>query len=669
MNSEQKSGRSGWIAGGVVCLLLAMWLQLVFSVHRNSITWDEDDHIFAGYMSLKKGDFGLNPEHPPLVKMVAAVPLLGMDLKVPERGKGNFKIEAFRAGRDFIFGNDADTLVFRARVAVSFLTVLLGLLVFLAAREMFGTGAGFVALGLMAFDPNLLAHGAVVGTDAGLSCFLFATIYAFYRYVKAPSWGRLGLVGVAGGLALAAKHTAILIFPMVLVLSLIEVIRQRSGEGGETRGKLAVRLGVAFVVIGFISVGVLWGFYGFRYASRGEGLVMNPPYEEEVKVLSRPHDVWLLSTVGKYKLLPESYLYGLADVRFMSDFYTSYLFGTVYPRGVWFYFPAAMAIKSTLTFIALLGVAVWAIATRRLRKWRELWFLLVPVGVYLYVAMAAGMNIGWRHVLPVYIFLYVLAGAAGWALVETNRKWVYAVVALLAFQAISGARTYPAYMAYSNELWGGPTQTYKYLTDSNADWGQQLHAVKKYLDANGIQDCWFGYFAGGIVSVKYYGIPCKLLPSSGTLWDGEILDVPPVIEGTVLVSAGDWSGFEFGGGELSYYEGFRKEKPVAMIDYGVLVYQGKFAVPLAASEGHKQRAGKLLGEKKYEEALAEARTAVELMPTSAAAQARLGEVLEAMGKTEEAKAAYGKALELAKTVRPEFQVGLRAEMEGKLAGK
>jgi len=99
-----------------------------------------------------------------------------MPLNVPVLQDRTFKHEAFGDGKDFLFKNDADTMLFRARMAVSFFTLLLALLVFLAAQEMFGTAAGFIALALLAFDPNLLAHGALVGTDAGLSCFMFAAV-------------------------------------------------------------------------------------------------------------------------------------------------------------------------------------------------------------------------------------------------------------------------------------------------------------------------------------------------------------------------------------------------------------------------------------------------------------------------------------------------------------
>ena len=124
-----------WIIPGVAALLLVLLLQLAFSVRRNSITWDEDDHIYAGYMSWKHADYGLNPEHPPLVKLIASLPLLNMQLKVPALEDRYFKHEAFLGGKDFLFKNDADTMLFRVRMAAASFTLLLALLVFLAARK------------------------------------------------------------------------------------------------------------------------------------------------------------------------------------------------------------------------------------------------------------------------------------------------------------------------------------------------------------------------------------------------------------------------------------------------------------------------------------------------------------------------------------------------------
>jgi hypothetical protein len=556
-------------------------------------------------------------------------------------------------------------MIWRARVAASLLTILLVVLIFFATQEMFGTGAAFIALTLMVFDPNLLAHGAVVATDVGLSCFMFASVYAFYRYVKAPSLWRMTVVGIAMGLALAAKHTAILVFPMLVMLAITEVIRgEKSSRGTQIR-----RFAVALVTIGAISVAILWAFYGFRYQARPDGLQLNPLMAESLSNLSRPHEAHLLATVARWHLLPESYIYGLADVRIMSDFYTSFIFGKTYPHGVWFYFPAAFLIKSTLTFLILLVVAKWAVFTKRFTAWREIFFLSMPPVFHMLVAIWSRMNIGLRHILPMYMFLVVLIAGVAWKLIQKDRRWAYAVAVLLLFQAISGARTYPAYMAYENELWGGPSQTYKYLTDSNSDWGQQLKSVKRYLDEHGIKDCWFIYFAQGVVDFHDYGIPCKPLPTQDAAWVGAHYDAPSAIDGTVLISAGDLSGFEFGGPALNPYEQFRQIKPSHVIDYSVFVFNGHFEIPKAAAISHTVKSRQYLASKQLPEALAEAEQATTLNPESVPAHAVLGDILAAMQKPNEANQSYQKALMLAKTVAPEFQVGWISRLEAKLSTK
>jgi 4-amino-4-deoxy-L-arabinose transferase-like glycosyltransferase len=664
--------RRPWVFTGAALLIAIFWLQLALSVHRNSFTWDEDDHIYSGYMSWKHGDFGLNPEHPPLVKLVAALPLLHLPIKMPALQNRFFKLEGFLGGKEFFFNNDADTMLFRARLAVSFFAVLLAALVFLAAKEMFGAWAGFIALALLAFDPNFLAHGAVVGTDMGLSCFLFASIYAFYRYVKSPSAWRLVLTGLATGLAISSKHTAILVFPMLAMLAVCELfLRENSSDrtDREPKGKRALRLAGALVLITVISVGVLWAFYGFRYEPRANHQLMNPTYAQFVNAMSRPSDVRLLSTVARFHLLPESYLYGLADVRNMSDFYTSYALGKIYPQGVWFYFPLAFAIKSTLTFLLLLLLAICMIPALKLTAWREILFLTIPPAFYLFVAMVAGMNIGFRHILPMYPLLIVLIGGAAWALIQKNRRWAYAIAAFLIFQAVSGARTFPAYMAYANELWGGPSQTYKYLTDSNVDWAQQLKATKRYLDRRGVKNCWFVYFGEGVIDYSYYGIPCKPLPTPDAMWTGEFAEAPPEIDGPVLISAGCLSGWEFGPGELNPYEQFKSLKPTAVIDYGVFVYDGRFQIPLAASLSHSHKAQELLTANHLPEALAEAQQALVLAPNAVRPNALLGGIYSAMNQPAEAQAHYRRALELAKTIEPEFQRNWLATLEEKLSKK
>ena len=647
----------------VIAVLVVIVLQLGFSANRNSITWDEDDHIWAGYNSWKHLDYGINPEHPPLVKLVATIPILNMSLQLPTIQNRNFKDEAFLDGKDFLFKNDANAMLLRVRLAAMVFTVLTVLLVFFAAREMFGDIAAVIALGLLAFDPTLLGHGAVLGTDMGLTCFTFASVYAFYRYVKAPSIQRLLLVGLAAGLALTAKHTGILVCPMLCMLALIELVRRGRTNVAKNFGQLTL----ALVVIAAVAITVLWASYGFRYAARPAGLQMNPPLAEFLQNLSRPRDIRLLNTVAHYRLLPESYIYGLADVRIMSDFYSSFLLGKTYPHGVWFYFPITFTIKSSLTFLILFAIMIGAIVAGKYRPWREILFLSVPPVFYFLVAMGSGMNIGVRHILPIYIFFAVLIAGMMASLIRRQRAWAYVVVAWLAFQAVSVARTYPAYVAYANELWGGPANVHNLLSDSNSDWAQQLKDVKTYLDRRGAKDCWFIYFAEGVVDYSYYGIPCKPLPTADSLWIREPANAPPAVDGPVLISAGDLSGFEFGAGPLNPYEQFKSLKPTAVIDYGVFVYDGHFEIPLAASLGHSQRAQAYLQAKAYPEALAEAQQAVALASDWVKPNALMGDALTALNRPDEASPYYEKALHLAKTVEPEFQVGWVEELEKKVA--
>jgi tetratricopeptide (TPR) repeat protein len=204
------------------------------------------------------------------------------------------------------------------------------------------------------------------------------------------------------------------------------------------------------------------------------------------------------------------------------------------------------------------------------------------------------------------------------------------------------------------------------MTDSSADWAQQLKSVKRYLDARRVKSCWFAYFAEGVIDYSYYGIPCKALPTADSLWIHEPADAPPAVDGPVLISAGVLSGFEFGPGPLNPYEQFRTMRPAAAIDYGVFVFEGHFEIPLAAALSHEQKANDLLDEGKLLEALAKAREALAFAPDSVGVNATLARVLDAAGRRREARSYYQKGLALAKTEAPEFQKGWISRLENRL---
>jgi len=670
MNPPESRFRSFATASAVAALLAIIFVQLVLLARANSATWDEPDHIYSAYMQATRQDFGLNPEHPPLIKYIGALPLLKMQFKTPPMEDRPYRLQEAIGGREFLYSNDANDILFRVRLATSVITILLALAVYLAAQELFGAGAGLIALALIAFDPTLLAHSALLTTDAGGACFLFCTIYAFYRYAKKPSFIRLVLVGLVAGLALAAKHSSVLIFPMLFVLALAEFLWPRAPlpwEAVPSRGRRFLRWSGALIVIAALSVGVLWASYGFRFASRPGGLHLNPTFNAQMARVPSPVEAGLLTAAARLHLLPESYLYGFAHVLVLSKAFTTFVLGTIHPHPVWFYFPVAMSIKSTLTFLILLVTSLGAIAVCRPRPWREILYMAAPAVIYMAFAMAGGMNIGIRHVLPIYVFLSVLIAGAASRLVHRNHRWLYLIVLLLIFQAVSVARTFPAYISYANEAAGGPARVHELLSDSSSDWGQQLISVKRYLDEHNIKDCWFAYFGQGVVDYSYYGIPCKPLITADSLYFDGPHEVPPSIDGVVLVSAGVLSGFEFGPYPLNPYEQFKQRTPDGAIDYGVFVYSGHFDIPLASALSHAQKSALLLEQNKAPEALAEAQQAQALAPDSARVNAALGKALDANGRPEEALPYYQKALTEALAAQPEFQQPLIKSVQWRLS--
>jgi tetratricopeptide (TPR) repeat protein len=652
-----------WVWLAVIALLAVQATQMALVVHRESLTFDEDDHIFAGYMMVHTGDYGLNPEHPPLVKLLAALPLLGRNLWTPPLQNRDFKTEAYLDGRDFLARNDgaSQRLVFRMRLSAGLLALALSLLVFIAAREWFGTPAALIALVLAVFDPNILAHSALVTTDVGVSLFFLAGVYAFYRYVKQPSLIRLLITGIAAGLLLATKHSGILLAPMLLLLIGWEILTAPKGS----RGRLALRLGRAFAAIVVVGVLVLWSFYGFRYAARPAGLALSTSLADYAAPLSHFNSTAVLA-IARLHLLPESYLMGLVDVKRMAEFYPTFIFGKVYAHGQWWYFPAVILIKTTLGMLALVALAAFAILTGRLSKGRELAFILVPWAVYLAVAILAGMNIGARHILPLYVLAAILAGGGLSALAAYSRRWAWVGAALVLAHVVSALTVFPNYIAYANEAWGGPKNVHNLLSDANVDWAQQLIQVKEWQDRHPGEECWFAYFARPEVDPAVYGIRCHAMPTPDTFWLGGSDIVPPEIHGTVLISAGDLSGCEWPSARMNPYTVFQSLKPDEMIDYGVLVYRGTFQVNQAAALSRAQHAYELLAAGKPAEALPLALEAIAIDPEEIVSQTALGDIAAALGKKDQARQAWQAAIASARQLEPDAQVSYIPDLEAKL---
>ena len=649
---------------GILTLVITLAAELFLSVRAQSQTWNEALHLFAGYRYWQCRDFGINPEHPPLMKWLASAPLLPLRLSVPQLPQGTSKQESNVAGRKFLYAHDADALLFRARLAAGIVTVLFALLLFEATCCILGRGPAFLALVLFVFEPNILAHGALVTTDVGMSCFLFAAVYSYYRFAKQPSTLTLVECGLMAGLALSAKHSGIFIFPILGLLAGFEILsgpRFDSAEGPQPARRLDplkrrfLRLGAQYVIIAAIALATLWAFYAFRFEARPDGGKMTPPLAVYVRSVKSPVYSRAILALESWHVLPQSYLYGLADVLIVSAGpRPAFLLGKLYPHGRWFYFPAAFVIKSTLGFLGLLLLAPVARGWLDRHRRREVLFVAVPPALYFAVSLTSGLDIGIRHILPVYPFLIVIAAAAAWGVMERSPRLKYVVIVLMGLHVVSSLRSFPDYLAYSNEAWGGPTKTYLVLTDSNVDWGQGLKSAKLYLDRHHIKDCWLGFF--GSADPGYYEIPCKHLPDAFDRWWGRPVEVVPEdYQGTVLLSATQAAGVYWGPGELNPYGEFLKSFPAEVIGGSILVFRGRINLKGASQRSRLDRAWQLLAESKLDLALGEARGVASAAPRMVYAHYTLGHLLAQANRKDEARREYETCLTLAQTVHAEFQ--------------
>jgi hypothetical protein len=679
-----KTSLPRWAIATVLTLLLILAVQIVISIHGQSLTWDEGDHIFAGYQSWRTHDYGLNPEHPPMVKLLDTLPLLPLHLNVPPLQHRYFKDEAYMDGRQLLFHNGpadgnhytAESLTFRVRLPTLLFTLACALLVFFAAREMFSLRAGLIALTLFCFEPNILAHGAYVTTDIAASTTIFATIYLFWRYTTRPSLARLAAVGLAAGLALAAKHSTILLAPMLALLVVGELsaralsARQPRNPRQLSLPRTTLHLLAALAAITLIAITLLWAFYGFRYNARPAGLSPSPSLTNYVGPLAGIEARGIL-LAARFHLLPESYLYGLADVRKMANDMPSYFFGRVYLHGLWYYFPVLFTIKSTLSMLALLALTIYAIARGHLRNYRVLFYLIAPPALYFIVAMSSHLNIGARHILPVWVFCCVLAAAGISALIDRNPGWLPVAAVLLLFHIATSLRAAPNYIPYANEAWGGPTQTYRYLSDSNTDWAQQLIATSTYLRDRHITHCSIAYFAAPFLLPHDYGIPCQLLPTPDTVFSHTILDAPAHIDtrtdGPLLISAGSLNGFELGSSVLSPYQPLAHTHPIAFIQDGIFVFEGTFDLPLAAALAHVQRSADFLSSHNVPAALSEATVAQSIAPNFVQPELALGDAASAAGNKQQARDAYLRAQTTINTMEPDARTQWLAIVQAKLS--
>ena len=650
----------------IAALLLAcLVLELSLAGRQQSQTFDEADHILAGYRYWMCTDFAANPEHPPMVKLVASFPLLFQKVRGPSPlcGYANPSThQDFLDGRAFLYSNDADSILFQTRLFASLFTVVLGAVLFGSAYATFGAGPGLIALAIFVFEPNILAHGFLVTTDMGLTCCLYAAVYAFYLYLEKRTKRRLVLAGILAGTVLAAKHSGVLVFPILLAVGFADLaVGQRcaSVDGQHAMGKRLLSLAGALAFVSVIAYATLWAFYGFRFVARPGAHVMALPVVDPARGSLLKALAVVFAELLRVHFLPESYLYGLKHV--LAAFHGGgaiLVLGKTYSTGRWFYFPIAFLVKSTLGFLLLLVLATVALSLARNKNRRPLSMLVVPPLVFLAFCLPSNLNLGIRHILPVYPFLIVLAATGAWEFVK-YRAIGYLVALLIALHVTSSLASFPNYISYSNEVFGGAKNTYKVLGASSADWGQSLKAIKTYVRRNGIKDCWMAYLTSG--DPTYYQTGCRFLPTADA-WVSRDDMSGSEVEGTLLIGANELEGI----GDINPYAQFRETVPAANISGTVLVFHGRFDLTLAFALSRMNLARSLSGEGRGAEAVDVARKAVAVAPDIFPSHAELARALSAANRIEEARTEYQSAISLARSLHPEDNQRGLAQLEKEL---
>lgn len=505
-------------------ILLGMFVAAVLSIRDDSTTMDELAHLPAGYSYVSQKDMRLNPEHPPLIKDLAGFPLLFIEgINFPSEAKSwredvngqwDFGAELLYKSR-----NPVDKMMFWGRIPMIIILVLLGAGVFYWTKKLFGNKAALLSVFLFSFSPTFLAHGRLVTTDLGAAAGTVLATYFFLKLLENYSLKKLIASGLALGLAELAKFSLILLLPFFLILLLLKAIAKSSDFRVflKTFGRYLLVF-AAVVFIGYCLVWVVYQFHTWNYPPEKQASDTDFILASFNNPLLRDATVWM---ADKPLLRPAAqYLLGLWMVfQRASGGNTTYFWGEVSASGWKTYFPSVYMLKEPISFHILSLIALfYALSiikrpallrlTTRLKSWSDkntaVLAMLLFIFIYWGVSLKSNLNIGVRHLLPVFPFTIILVSGiiSKWLNPPRLKVKTAFILLLLLWQAYTIFAVYPHFLSYFNEIAGGPKNGYFYTVDSNLDWGQDLRRLKKWVDQNGIDKIYVDYFGGG--DAKFY---------------------------------------------------------------------------------------------------------------------------------------------------------------------
>jgi hypothetical protein len=484
----------------LVPILLAFFVgQVFFSMSTKSPTHDEfAHHTASGFSHLVTGDFRMNPAEPPFSRLLSAIPLYFLGTKAPLDDDSWVKGNSPAFAREFFYqpGFSQERIIFWARLPILLLGALFGYFVFVWAHELFGNVGGVAALALYAFCPNILAHSSLATSDISVAFFFYLTLWRYWKYLKKQTRKNLVLTGVMAGLAFLSKFSAILIFPTLLLIAFFNGSLKKISPG-----RTGAFLGVCFLTV--------WAGYFFEM----KPLLKHTP--------DPPKKTAVYRSIGGERLVRFADETPVPLSTFISAFGSmmmtrakgtnAFLMGewSHSQKSWWYYYIVAFAIKDTIPFIILVFLSLCCLSripTDRLTKI----FFVVPIAVFFLATMRDKAQAGIRYFLPIYPLFFVFCG--GWVAWAWKQKKVLrlAVLTLLSWHALSAARIYPDYLAYFNELIGGPDQGYRYLRDSNIDWGQDLKGVAEWAKKENYPELALATISPVDIQ-KAYGVSWRLL--------------------------------------------------------------------------------------------------------------------------------------------------------------
>ncbi len=573
------------------CLLIFVFCVTLFSVKDDSLTMDEVAHLPAGYSYLTQKDMRLNPEHPPLFKDLAAIPLLfikGINFPQDIKAWKEDINSQWDFGFNFLYnsGNPAEKMIFWGRVPMILILILLGFYIFKWAKELFGSKVALLSLFLFSFSPTFISHGRLVTTDVGAAAGVFIATYYFIKALKFSTKRNVILAGISFGLAELCKFSVILLIPFFAILTFVWIILR--SENRQNFFKNFVRYTSYFVLILVIGYLLIWPVYQYhvwnyppeRQARDTEFLLGSTPFPKVREILVWASTKPILRAYAQYGL-------GLALVlQRATGGNTTYFLGEVSAAGWKNYFPIVYLLKEPLTFhiltlIALLYAAwsmekpFWQNTLPRMRDWAKNHFpefaMLIFIGLYWITSLISNLNIGVRHLLPVFPFTFVLVSVMTVNLLkEPFLKLKYFVLALLIlWQVISVVSIYPHFLAYFNEMVGGPNKGYIYTVDSNLDWGQDLKRLLRWVEENKIDKIYVDYFGGG--DAKYY-LKTKYAPWWGTRDKKELPKGSYLAISATFLQGGRGEPVPGFNQPYGYYHWLDRYQPVAKIGYSIFIY-------------------------------------------------------------------------------------------------